>query len=58
MALSYAKAKVISLKAHPDFNEKWVADRVAEDTAILGLGNLLLLDRKRRQEKAAGWIFI
>ena len=50
--LSYKKHERISLKAHPEFNEKWLQARIAEDTAILGLGDLILLDRERRQENA------
>jgi hypothetical protein len=50
--LSYTKTEIISLKNHPDFDEKWVGDRIAEDPSILGLGDLRLIDRERRQEKA------
>ena len=48
----FTKTKVFSLKDHPDFDEKWVGDRIAEDPALLGLGDLILLERERRQEKA------
>jgi hypothetical protein len=50
--LSYAKAGVVSLKNHQDFDEKWVGDRISEDPTILGLGDLRLVDRERRQERA------
>jgi hypothetical protein len=50
--LSFAKTEIISLKNHQDFDEKWVGDRIAEDPTILGLGELRLIDRERRQERA------
>src|SRR5208283_1385376 len=37
---------------YPGFDEKWVGDRITDDPAILGLGDLILLDRERRQERA------
>jgi hypothetical protein len=40
--LTYIKPEKIILKAHPEFNEKWVQARIAEDPKILGLGNLVL----------------
>ena len=45
--LDYAKHQPISLKDHPDFNEKWLQDRIVEDPTILGLGETILLDRER-----------
>ena len=50
--LNYAKHEPISLKSHPEFNEKWLQDRIAEDPTILGLGETVLLDRERHQERA------
>jgi hypothetical protein len=50
--LKYAKPEQISLKAHADFNEKWLQDRIGEDPGILGLGDLVVIDRERRQERA------
>ena len=50
--LNYAKHEPISLKSHPGFNEKWLQDRIAEDPTILGLGETVLLDRERPQERA------
>ena len=50
--LNYAKHQPISLKDHPDFNEKWLQDRIVEDPTILGLGETVLLDRERPQERA------
>jgi hypothetical protein len=50
--LLYTKAKIVSLKNHADFDEKWVGDQIDKDPTILGLGDLRLIDRERRQERA------
>ena len=52
--LNYAKHEPISLKSHPEFNEKWLQDRIAEDPTILGLGETVLLDRERPLAPEAG----
>jgi hypothetical protein len=52
MDLRYVKYAPISLAGHPELNEKWLQDRIAEDPAILGLGDLILKDRERRQPRA------
>ena len=51
-SLTYEKHERISLKGHSEFNEKWVQDRIAEDPTIIGLGDIVLLDRERSQERA------
>jgi predicted transport protein len=48
----YVKFEKISLKNHPILSEAWVQDRIAEDPSILGLGELILKDKERRQPKA------
>ncbi len=50
--LQYTKAIPLHLKDHPEFCEKWLQDRIAEDPAILGLGEVEVLARERRQFKA------
>jgi len=50
--LSYQKHERVLLKTHPEFDERWLQERIAEDTSILGLGDLVLLERERIQEKA------
>jgi hypothetical protein len=50
--LTYVKPERISLKKHPAFNEQWLQDRIAEDPAILGIGDVEVIDRERRQERA------
>jgi hypothetical protein len=43
----------LSLKDHPELNERWVQDRIAEDPSLLGLGDVVLKDKERRQPHAA-----
>jgi hypothetical protein len=50
--VKYAKPERIWLKDHPDLNERWLQDRLGEDPAILGLGDLVLRDRERPQPRA------
>ena len=50
--LNYVKHQPLLLKGHSDFNEKWLQDRIADDPAILGLGETVLLGRERPQERA------
>lgn len=50
--LTYIKPERILLKSHPEFTEKWVQARIAEDPSILGLGDLILKDSERRQARA------
>ena len=50
--LSYVEFKKLTLKNHPQFNEKWVQERIAEKPSILGLGDLILKDKERIQPKA------
>ena len=45
--LTYTKPEFISLKDHPQFNEYWVQERLAEDPSLLGLGDLVLKDKER-----------
>jgi hypothetical protein len=49
---SYVKHQRVSLKDHPQLDERWLQDRIADDPSILGLGELLLRDRERPQPRA------
>ena len=40
--MTYVKHESISLKLHPEFNEKWVQSLIANDPSILSLGDLVL----------------
>lgn len=53
--MDYVKCEKLSLRKHPAFNEKWVQDRIASDPSILGLGDVVVKDKERRQPKA-GWL--
>jgi hypothetical protein len=46
-SLQYQKAERIWLKDHPELNERWLQDRIAEDPSLLGLGELILKDKER-----------
>src|SRR5437868_7660187 len=50
--LKYVKPELVYLANHPDLNERWVQDRIAEDPSLLGLGDLVLKDKERRQPHA------
>src|SRR5438094_6767413 len=48
----YVKPETIHLKTHPEYSEKWVQQRIAEDPTLLGLGELVLKDKERIQPRA------
>lgn len=50
--MEFHKAKTISLKTHPVYNEKWLQTLLAEDPGLLGLGELAVKDVERRQPRA------
>ena len=52
MAINYPRPERLTLKSHPELNERWIQDRIAEDPTILGLGDLVLRDRERTQPRA------
>ena len=52
MGATYVKPERFWLKSHPDFTEKWVQARIADDPTILGLGDLVLRDQERIQPRA------
>jgi hypothetical protein len=47
MTMKYIKPEKLFLKEHPEFNEFWIQDRIADDPSILGLGDLILKDKER-----------
>ncbi|HEX6983665.1 MAG TPA: hypothetical protein VF181_12970 [Balneolaceae bacterium] len=47
--MELANFEKISLKNHPNLNETWLQEKIANDPQIIGLGDLILLDRERRQ---------
>src|SRR6266436_1313049 len=48
----YTKLKIVSLKSHPDYNETWLQELIANDPDILGLGSLVVKDRERTHRGA------
>ena len=50
--MEFAKFETVSIKNHPELNERWIQDRIAEDPSIIGLGDLVLKDRERLQPRA------
>jgi len=50
--VEFVKLNKVNLQSHPEFNEKWVQERIAEDPQILGLGDVVLKDKERLQPRA------
>ena len=50
--MKYEKLTKLSIRNHPELNERWVQERIAEDPSILGLGDLILKDKERPQAGA------
>lgn len=48
----FIKPEHVWLKDEPSLTEAWVQDQIALDPAILGLGDLVLKDKERRQPRA------
>jgi hypothetical protein len=48
----YVRSERVMLRAHPQLSEAWVQSVIAQDPAILGLGDLVLRDRERIQPRA------
>jgi hypothetical protein len=52
VAKGYVKPERLWLRSHPEYSEKWVQQRIAEDPSILGLGDLVLRDQERIHPRA------
>lgn len=50
--MKYEKLTKLSIRNHPELNERWVQERIAEDPSILGLGDVILKDKERNQPGA------
>ena len=48
----YIRPERIDLKSHPKLTEHWVERIIADNPSILGLGDLILKDRQRKQPRA------
>jgi predicted transport protein len=45
------KSTIVSLRNHPVLTERWLQDRIVNDTTILGLGDLVVRSQERSQPK-------
>ena len=52
MLLEYVKGTQFLLKHHPQFQESWLRDRIADDPGMLGLGPARVVDIERRHPHA------
>jgi len=52
MTDKYIKPERIEMKKHPQLNEKWVQELIADDPSIIGLGDLELRGKERPQPRA------
>jgi hypothetical protein len=52
MAVNYVKPQRIAIKNNKELDEKWVQEIIANDPAIIGLGDLILKDKERIQPHA------
>ncbi|BCJ68256.1 hypothetical protein [Polymorphospora rubra] len=50
--MEFRKPVPVSLRNHPQLNEKWLQGLIAEDPSLLGLGDLVVKDVERRQPRA------
>jgi hypothetical protein len=50
MGLQYVRGTRLTLKHHPEFNERWLRDLVVNDPAVLGLGPLVVTAVERLQQ--------
>jgi hypothetical protein len=51
-SMKYVKPERIWISDHPEFDERWVQERIAEDPSLLGLGDLIVKDKERIQPHA------
>jgi hypothetical protein len=49
MSLNVFEPEILSLKGHPQLNEVWLQNQIATNPRVLGLGDLVVRDRERRQ---------
>ena len=50
--MPYAKFERLPLRNNPQYTERWVQDRIADDPSLLGLGDVILKDKERIQPRA------
>lgn len=47
--MKHVRLKKISLKNHPTITEQWLQNIICEDPSLIGLGELIVRDKERRQ---------
>ena len=50
--MKHIKLKTINLKNHPQLNERWLQDIIANEPSILGIGDVILKDKERTHIRA------
>lgn len=50
--MKHVRLKKISLKNHPTITEQWLQNVISEDPSLIGLGELIVRDKERRQTGA------
>ncbi len=50
--MKHIKLQTLSIKDHPQLDEKWLQKIVAEDPSILGIGDVILKDKERIHSRA------
>ena len=45
--MKHIPLKTIKLKNHPELNERWLQDIIADDPSIIGIGDVILKDKER-----------
>lgn len=50
--VEYIRPERVSMRLHPELNERWVQDLIERDPSILGLGDLEFRSRERRHTRA------
>ena len=48
----FAEFERISIKSHPELDERWVQERIADKPPMLGLGDVVLKDKEGIQPRA------
>ena len=50
--VEHIKLKKINLKNHPEYNERWLQEIIADDPEIIGIGDVILKDKERIHPRA------
>lgn len=50
--MKHTRLNAISLKEHPHLTEKWLQDVISDDPSIIGIGDVVMKDKERRQAGA------